>query len=29
VLVDAADPLPFTFHRAFDLAPELEFGSMS
>jgi copper homeostasis protein len=26
VLVDAADPLPFTFHRAFDLAPELEFA---
>lgn len=25
-LVDAADPLPFTFHRAFDLAPELEFA---
>jgi copper homeostasis protein len=23
-LVDAASPLPFTFHRAFDLAPELE-----
>lgn len=23
-LVDAAAPLPFTFHRAFDLAPELE-----
>lgn len=23
-LVEAADPLPFTFHRAFDLAPELE-----
>ena len=23
-LVDAAGPLPFTFHRAFDLAPELE-----
>jgi copper homeostasis protein len=23
-LLDAADPLPFTFHRAFDLAPELE-----
>lgn len=25
-LVDAADPLPFTFHRAFDLVPELEFA---
>jgi copper homeostasis protein len=25
-LVDAAAPLPFTFHRAFDLAPELEFA---
>lgn len=25
-LVEAADPLPFTFHRAFDLAPELEFA---
>ena len=25
-LVDAADPLPFTFHRAFDLAVELEFA---
>ena len=23
-LVDASTPLPFTFHRAFDLAPELE-----
>lgn len=23
-LIDAAAPLPFTFHRAFDLAPELE-----
>jgi copper homeostasis protein len=23
-LVDVADPLPFTFHRAFDLAPSLE-----
>ena len=23
-LLDAASPLPFTFHRAFDLAPELE-----
>ena len=23
-LVESADPLPFTFHRAFDLAPELE-----
>ena len=23
-LVEAADPLPFTFHRAFDLVPELE-----
>lgn len=23
-LVDVASPLPFTFHRAFDLAPELE-----
>lgn len=25
-LVEAAVPLPFTFHRAFDLAPELEFA---
>ena len=25
-LREAADPLPFTFHRAFDLAPELEFA---
>lgn len=25
-LVDAASPLPFTFHRAFDLVPELEFA---
>jgi copper homeostasis protein len=24
MLIDAAAPLPFTFHRAFDLAPELE-----
>lgn len=24
MLLDAADPLPFTFHRAFDLSPELE-----
>jgi copper homeostasis protein len=23
-LIEATDPLPFTFHRAFDLAPELE-----
>ena len=26
VLVDAASPLPFTFHRAFDLVPGLEFA---
>ena len=25
-LIEAAAPLPFTFHRAFDLAPELEFA---
>src|SRR5262245_5948228 len=25
-LREAAAPLPFTFHRAFDLAPELEFA---
>ena len=25
-LVEAADPLPFSFHRAFDLTPELEFA---